>query len=212
LVQSGNVDPGPGVHAWLPAINADADGNMGLVFSLGGASQYASIGYTGRLVGTPAGTTLPVRIARAGAGPYTMGGWGEYGGLAMDPDGSTFWMLHEYPTKQKAWRTFVGAFQLGSGVAVNAPPSANAGPDQGITDADNNGVEIVTLNGAGSADADGSIVSWQWSEGSTLLGTGVTISAVLGVGVHSVVLTVTDNDGASDSDTVVLDVRRKRGK
>ena len=212
LVQSGNVDPGPGVHAWLPAINADADGNMGLVCSVGGASQYASIGYTGRLVSAPAGTTLPVRIARAGAGPYTMGGWGEYGGLAMDPDGSTFWLLHEYPTKQKVWRTFVGAFRLGSGDAVNAPPSADAGPDQSVTDTDNNGVEVVALNGAYSADADGSIVSWRWSEGSTVLGTGVTMSAILSVGIHAVVLTVTDDAGASDSDTVVVEVRRKRGR
>lgn len=113
LAQSGRVDPGPGVHTWLPHINVDAAGNMGLVFSMGGANHYASIGYTGRQATDVANTTRSsVRTARAGAGSYTQGGWGEYSGLAMDPDGSTFWLFHQYPTKQKKWQTFAGSFRL----------------------------------------------------------------------------------------------------
>ncbi len=112
LLQSGNVDPGPGIHTWLPHINVDAAGNMGLSFSVGGANQYAAIGYTGRQATDAAGTTRPVRTARAGVGIYTAGGWGEYSGLAIDPDGYTFWLFHQYPTKRKTWQTFVGAFQL----------------------------------------------------------------------------------------------------
>jgi hypothetical protein len=48
---------------------------------------------------------------------------------------------------------------------VNRPPTANAGPDQTVTDVDLNGSEPVTLNGSGSSDADGTIVSYDWSEG-----------------------------------------------
>jgi hypothetical protein len=125
LAKSGNVDPGPGKHAFLPAINVDAEGNMGLTFTVSGASQYAAIGYTGRRAADPDGFTLPVQIARAGEGPYNQDGWGQYCGLAMDPDGSTFWLFHEYPIKQKgnggAWRTYVGAFEL-------LPPAPPANP------------------------------------------------------------------------------------
>jgi hypothetical protein len=117
LAQSGNVDPGPNVHTWLPHIGVDAAGNMGLGFAVGGPNQYAAIGYTGRLAGDAPGTTLPVHIARAGEGYAAetwagLASWGEYSGLAIDPDGYTFWQFHEYPTSNHLWNTFISAFQV----------------------------------------------------------------------------------------------------
>lgn len=175
LVQSGNVDPGPGIHAWLPHLNVDADGNMGLTFSVGGANQYAAIGYTGRLAGDDAGRTLPVRTARAGAGPYTQGGWGEYSGLAMDPDGYTFWLFHEYPTKQKSWATFAGAFQMGT-----PPPPPLADPlHSGDLDGSRASqtttkwratVAVTMLDGNENVVA-GANVSIQWSTGAAATAT-----------------------------------------
>lgn len=169
LVQSGDVDPGPGIHTWLPAINVDGDGNMGLSFSVGGANQYAAIGYTGRLADDPAGTTLPVQMARTGAGPYTQGGWGEYSGLAIDPDGYTFWLLNEYPTKQKTWRTFVGAFE----VAPPPPPSdpLHCGDLEG-TPAIQSGSKwratvVVTMHDGVESPVQGASVAVQWSTGAT---------------------------------------------
>jgi len=168
LAQSGNVDPGPGVHAWLPAISADADGNMGLSFSVSSANQYAAIGCTGRFASDSTGYTHPVQIARAGAGPYTQGGWGEYSGLAIDPDGYTFWLLNQYPTKQKTWRTFVGAFE----VIPPAPPvnplhcgdldgsSANSGKNWKAT-------VIVTVHDGNDNPVSGASVSIQWTGGIT---------------------------------------------
>jgi len=46
----------------------------------------------------------------------------------------------------------------------NQSPTANAGSDQTVTDADNSGAEAVTLNGSGS-DPDGTITSYNWKEG-----------------------------------------------
>ncbi len=120
LTQSGNVDPGPGVHAWMPAINVDAQGNMGLTFTLGGATQYYGIGYTGRLSTDPAGTVaMPVSTLIAGQGNYVRtdsfgrNRWGDYAGLALDPnDGATFWAFHEYATTGNNWATRVGSFQI----------------------------------------------------------------------------------------------------
>lgn len=124
LAQSGNVDPRPGIHTWLPHLGVDAAGNMALGFSVGGPSQFAAIGYTGRLATDPLGTTLPVQIARAGEGYYDLYAWGEYSGLAADPDGCTFWQFHQYPTAANTWQTFVSAFQ----VAPCSPPPPPADP------------------------------------------------------------------------------------
>jgi hypothetical protein len=169
LVQSGNVDPGPGIHTWLPHINVDAGGNMGLVFSAGGSNQYAAIGYTGRLAGDAPGTTPPVRTAHAGMGPYTGNAWGSYSGLAIDPDGSTFWLFHEYPTRQKTWQTFVGAFQVGAG----APPPPPAAPlhsgdlDGSSANAGKNwkATVVVSIDDGNHDSVPGASVSIQWSGG-----------------------------------------------
>jgi probable HAF family extracellular repeat protein len=91
--------------------------------------------------------------------------------------------------------------------AVNDPPTANAGPDQTVTDADNNGVETVTLDGSSSSDPDGTIVNYVWTEGGTQIATGVKPAVALAIGTHTLTLTVTDDQGATGSDTVVITVQ-----
>jgi len=88
----------------------------------------------------------------------------------------------------------------------NLPPTAAAGADQTVPDNNRDGVELVTLDGAASADHDGSIVSHEWREGATSIGIGATIDVWLPLGVHSLTLEVTDDDGAMDTDTVVVTV------
>jgi hypothetical protein len=178
LAQSGNVNPGPGVHTWLPHINVDGEGNMGLCLSVGGANQYAAIGYTGRRAADPAGYTLPVQIARAGGGAYTQGGWGEYSGLAMDPDGRTFWLFHQYPTGQRKqqWRTFAGSFQMSTPPAAN--PLHSADLDGSSANAGKNWKATVTAtihDGNHNAVA-GATVSVQWTGGFSGFATGTTDS------------------------------------
>ena len=89
---------------------------------------------------------------------------------------------------------------------TNQSPIANAGADQTVTDTDDNGVETVTLNGTASSDPDGTVVSFEWREGATLLGVGSPLGVSFGVGAHTVTLTVTDNGGASSSDNVIVTV------
>ncbi len=90
--------------------------------------------------------------------------------------------------------------------AANLSPTANAGADQTVTDSDDDGLETVTLNGSLSDDSDGTIVSYIWSEGGTTLGTGISINPSLAVGPHTIILEVTDDDGATAQDTVVINV------
>ena len=113
LLQAGNVDPGPGVHAWMPGINVDAAGNMAVGFAVGGAAMYYGAGYTGRLASDPAGTTvLPVSTLHDGEAYYGSFRWGDYSAVSIDPtDEATFWMFHEYASNF-GWRTHVGSFQL----------------------------------------------------------------------------------------------------
>jgi thermitase len=91
-------------------------------------------------------------------------------------------------------------------VAINVPPTANAGPDQTLTDTGGDGVESVTLDGRGSSDADGIIVGYEWREGSAVLALVAQPSIFLSVGTHTLTLKVTDDHGATGTDTVTVTI------
>ena len=93
------------------------------------------------------------------------------------------------------------------GVA-NVAPIADAGPDQTLTDEDGDGVARVTLDATGSSDPDGTIVGYQWREGTTVLGVNATEPVFLPAGVHTITLEVADDDGATSSDTTSVTVLR----
>ncbi len=89
---------------------------------------------------------------------------------------------------------------------VNQPPVADAGPDRTVTDVDGDGSEHVVLDGSGSTDADGTIVSYVWKEGGVTVASGVSPAVLLDVGVHTLTLEVTDDGGRTGTDTVVITV------
>ena len=119
---------------------------------------------------------------------YTFGDWPNFG------EGGSFWLdLSRGP---------VGA----SPPPDNDPPVADAGADGTTADDDGNGSEDVALNGTGSSDPDGGIVSYSWSESGMQIAGGASPVVLLGVGVHTITLTVTDDDGATDTDVVIKTV------
>jgi hypothetical protein len=94
-------------------------------------------------------------------------------------------------------------------VTVNAhvPPVANAGPNQTTTAAS------VQLNGGGSYDTDGTIVSYNWTQlsgaGGVTIANSTSVTPVvfgLSTGTYVFQLTVTDNTGASASATVTITI------
>ncbi len=89
---------------------------------------------------------------------------------------------------------------------LNQPPVADAGADQTLTDVDDSGAEDVTLDGSASTDADGTIVSWSWAVDGTEIATGEMATVSFDVGVTTVVLTVTDDGGATGTDNVTITV------
>ena len=90
--------------------------------------------------------------------------------------------------------------------AANEPPVANAGADQELTDADLDGLEVVSFNGSGSTDPDENIQTYSWSVNGEEIATGVNATAELAIGTTTVVLTVSDEEGLSDSDEVVISI------
>ena len=87
--------------------------------------------------------------------------------------------------------------------STNLEPVANAGADVIVTDAENDG-ETVVLNGSGSYDPDGTIVSYEWYRNGALLATGVTAPVLFQQGMHTVELRVTDNEGGVANDFVII--------
>jgi len=151
------------------------------------------------------------------------------GSGSSDPDGDTLtysWVLDGVEVATGA-QPNVGPFAEGSYVftltvtdpsgatssdsvaltIVNAPPVADAGSDQTIITRWSR--KRVTLNASGSSDADGTIVSYVWRLNGSVLGNGVSIRPRLRRGTNTVVLTVTDEDGASSSDEVVIVIARR---
>jgi parallel beta-helix repeat protein len=96
----------------------------------------------------------------------------------------------------------MGAYEL----TGNTIPTANAGIEQIV-------FNKVTLDGSQSSDPDGSIVSYEWQLNHTTnpaynrsaTGMKTTVSN-LKKGFYHVILTVTDDEGGIDTDTIVLAV------
>jgi Ca2+-binding RTX toxin-like protein len=84
--------------------------------------------------------------------------------------------------------------------ANERPPRANAGPDQTVTSG------FVRLNGSGSTDPDGDPLTFTWTEGNQVLATTAIANVTLPAGVHVILLTVADNTGRNDFDTVIVTV------
>jgi serine protease AprX len=89
---------------------------------------------------------------------------------------------------------------------VNEPPVASAGADQRVVAAKKARLGTFTLSGLASTDPDGTVVAWRWSIGGQVVGSSGTITLSRKVGTHTVLLTVTDDDGATDTDDVVVRV------
>ncbi|MEE8404187.1 MAG: SUMF1/EgtB/PvdO family nonheme iron enzyme, partial [candidate division Zixibacteria bacterium] len=133
------------------------------------------------------------------------GGWAQhagFGGAAVCRVAHRGFYLNSF-----RFGYFVGFRVVRDSEPANSPPVADAGADQTVMDTDDNGSEDVTLDGSGSSDLDGVIVSWEWTDdlGDTIPNGEIT-TAALSVGTHTITLTVTDDDSLTDTDTVTVTV------
>ena len=88
----------------------------------------------------------------------------------------------------------------------NQAPVADAGLDQTVQ-LDSNSEVSVTFDGSGSDDTDGIIVDYDWKLGGITIGTGIDPTHIFTTtGSYDITLTVTDDEGATDSDIVTITV------
>ena len=107
-----------GEYRIFPDLAVNQCGDMAIGYTKSSTSMYPSIWYTGRESGDPMGTLQPEAQLKAGEIAYTAFDspprrWGDYTGMTIDPDGTTFWYLGEYskniPSAGK-WGTYIGSF------------------------------------------------------------------------------------------------------
>lgn len=114
IVQSGTFGVG-GVHHWVPAIMADAAGNMAIVYERSSPTEFVSAYYTWRRASDPPGTLRPGAVLQAGLAPWSFfagsGGTNrfvDYLGSALDPRDGSMWMLGMYARTSSVSGTWVG--------------------------------------------------------------------------------------------------------
>ncbi len=99
-----------------PAIMVDNDDNIALTFSRSGQTEFIGAYYTWKLSSDP--TLRPSETIQAGRGNYvvTFGGtrnrWGDYNGIALDPNGYGIWMFTEYAAGTNTWGNWLHGIRL----------------------------------------------------------------------------------------------------
>jgi serine protease AprX len=91
---------------------------------------------------------------------------------------------------------------------VNTAPVANAGPDKTYVVRGKKTTASFTLDGSLSSDADGDPLTYGWTLGGVTVGSTAKVSQTKGIGTYTYVLTVSDGRGGTNSDSVVVTVKR----
>jgi hypothetical protein len=119
IFQQSTYSPSDGVSRWNPAIAMDANGAIGLAFSVSDpTSVYPGTRFTGRAQCDPIGQmTLTETTAIAGLSSWTGSNadhrWGDYSHTSVDPsDGVTFWHTNQYIGAGNSLNTRIFSFQL----------------------------------------------------------------------------------------------------
>jgi hypothetical protein len=115
LVQAGDIDRGPGVDTYYPAIDIAANGDIGISFMESSPSEFMSMYVTGRTPAEPLGVLQTPTLVPQGLGQDTYRGTraGDYGGISVDPlDQTTFWGANEFAAAGGDWGTAIAHFSL----------------------------------------------------------------------------------------------------
>lgn len=115
VVQQGVYGAGT-AHYFYPAICPDGNGNVTMVFSRSGTTEFGTVAYTGRRAVDPLGTLQGSAVLKAGAAKYAAldnsgrNRWGDYNGVASDPTNSrVVWFYSMYASAVNTWSTWVGS-------------------------------------------------------------------------------------------------------
>lgn len=227
---SGTAGPGADITIYdgngevLCTTTADDDGNWECIIQDDLEGQVITVTASG-----PGGESPPTQPPAApvigvvdydeGAGTTTVAGTAEPGAVITIYDEIGDVLCETIADENGDWECVVSGNHQGditvtasdedgnTSPAANVPPVADAGADQIVTDDTwPLGYEEITLDGSGSYDPDGTIVSYSWSQGGTPIAVGAAPTLSFDIGLYTLDLTVTDNDGAADTSSVVITV------
>jgi hypothetical protein len=148
----------------------DGAGDVALGYSIGSATTYPSVAFTGRSKCDPPNQmTVPEGIIQVGSGAQTAANrWGDYTDLAVDPtDDATFYYVGEYysATSGSGWQTRIGSFKLPSCGTDTIPPTVS------LTAPSNNADVHGSVTLSANASDDTSVTSVAFYAGTRLIAT-----------------------------------------
>jgi hypothetical protein len=115
LVQQG-IYGATALNYFYPALTADTNGNVGIVFARCGDSEFASVYFAVRLATDALGRFQPSVLLKAGNANYVgtdgfgRNRWGDYSGVATDPaDPKAIWFYGGYASAPNVWATWIGS-------------------------------------------------------------------------------------------------------
>jgi hypothetical protein len=199
IYQEGTFAPNDGVNRWMGSIAMNANGDIGLGYSVSNEDVYPSIRYTGRHDGDPLGemTIQEVELKGGTSSQTSFERWGDYSCLNVDPENDTvFWFTTEY----NGWSTWIASFDLG-GVSG---ATADAGDDAYICvndqyETQGNGTAVFEVEW--TTDGDGF-----FSPSNQFNSTYIRGSQDVANGGCTLTMTVTGYDGEQVSDDMYLNI------
>jgi hypothetical protein len=165
VVQSG-VLASDGDYRFHPDLAVNACDDMAVGYTKSNSSSFPSVFYAGRQGTDPLNTLQAETQIKAGEINYTSfetsspRRWGDYTGMTIDPDGTTFWYLGEYSkntgTTSGRWGTYIASMSYAScttgggptptpiATSTAVPPTST--PPPGPTNTPGPGGQTATFN------------------------------------------------------------------
>ena len=174
LYQQSTYAPGDGKGRWMGSIAQNANGDMGLAYSVSSSTTYPSVYYTGRRASDPLNTmTIAEGVIQTGANVMTYySRWGDYSTMNVDPsDNTTFWTTQEYVGTYGGWcpwATKIASFNFATTPVVVTQPATSITTTSG------------TLNG--TVNPNGASTTYHFDWGTTLAYGNSTSSQSAGTG------------------------------
>jgi hypothetical protein len=114
-IQEGEINQGAGVYTFLPSLDMNANGAIGMTFGQSAANQYWSMYVTGRSPADALGTMQTPVLAKAGTVNSPDSRAGDYSFVNVDPsNNTTFWAANEYAGPAAFWTTWIQKFDVSS--------------------------------------------------------------------------------------------------
>ena len=110
LVDSGLIDPGPGLSTFNASVAINGQGDMGLIYCQVGLSEQLSVWVAGRSLADPPGTMRRELCKQSEKPLLAYGRFGDYSGISVDVKDDWFWATNQY--SEGSWATWVQQFKL----------------------------------------------------------------------------------------------------